>query len=232
MIVRRRRTLKRAVPILHSSRRLRSLSGRVGRTICCSGSCRSDIRRVRLRKHDLSRQHARSRSSRLRSSHARSGSRRWGQTFDLAEFTCGRIHGGFTTVERLLAKVLRMERRTQRSTRGGGVRRTRPLEGVAGDVRWPRSRVLRAPCASAFRSAARRRRAGCSGDGEDELSLGPDQQGSCAVSASGHASASAKPTIVDESSDECALAAPSSSRVRAALTVVRSRSAKCSSIAT
>jgi hypothetical protein len=56
--------------------------------------------------------------------------------------------------------------------------------------------------ASAFRSAARRRRAGCSGEREHQLTLGTDQQGSCVVSASGHASASAKPMTAQESSDE------------------------------
>lgn len=81
------------------------------------------------------------------------------------------------------------------------------------------------------RSAARRRRVSCS-DGRlsrDRVS----QQGACAtVSASGHASALANPVTAHQSSSACALATSSSSRASTPLTVVRSRSAKCSSIAT
>jgi hypothetical protein len=58
------------------------------------------------------------------------------------------------------------------------------------------------------------------------------QQGSCAASASGHASVPANPATAQESSSECSLAKPSSSRASTLLTEVRSRSAKCSSIAT
>lgn len=80
------------------------------------------------------------------------------------------------------------------------------VHGTPRDARTSAGRVhafFGAVRACPSRSAARRRRAGCSGEGEHEPPLRPDQQGSCAaVSASGHARASAKPTTAQESSDE------------------------------